>query len=122
MKKRLLFTLMAIAPILASAYDAKIDGIYYNLNTSAMEAEVTYANTKYTGSVTIPESVTYNDVTYSVTSIGQKAFYHCGDLRSVTIGNSVTSIGNSSFLYCSRLTSVAIGNSVTSIGDCAFNN
>lgn len=27
MKKQLLFTLMALMPILASAYDAKIDGI-----------------------------------------------------------------------------------------------
>ena len=77
-------------------------------------------DTKYTGSVTIPESFTYNGVTYSVTSIGGSAFDCCSGLTSVTIPNSVTSIGNYAFIGCSGLTSVTIGNSVTSIGESAF--
>ena len=52
--------------------------------------------------------------------IGDKAFYECSGLRSITIPNSVTSIGKSAFYGCSGLTSVIIGNSVTSIGDWAF--
>ena len=58
----------------------------------------------------------------SVTSIGEKAFYYCSGLTSVTIGNSVTSIGESAFSHCSGLTSVTIGNSVTSIGKYAFSS
>ncbi len=42
----------------------------------------------------------------SVTSIGEGAFYNCGGLTSVTIGNSVTSIGNSAFYGCTGLTSI----------------
>ena len=58
----------------------------------------------------------------SVTSIGNRAFYVCPSLESVTIGNSVTSIGENAFSDCTSLESVTIGNSVTSIGDYAFWN
>jgi hypothetical protein len=54
-----------------------------------------------------------------VTSIGNRAFYNCSSLTSITIPNSVTSIGDYAFAYCS-LTSVTIPNSVTSIGNNAF--
>ena len=56
----------------------------------------------------------------SVTSIGGSAFYGCRGLTSVTIPNSVTSIGNEVFYYCTGLTSIEIPNSVTSIGERAF--
>lgn len=59
----------------------------------------------------------------SVTSIGEKAFYHCSrNLANITIPNSVTSIGDSAFSGCSSLTSVIIPDSVTSIGDDAFSS
>ena len=75
---------------------------------------------EYSGEVVIPSSVTYNSVTYSVTSIGEDAFSGCTDLTSVKIPNSVTSIGGGAFCDCSGLTSVTIPNSVTSIGNYAF--
>ena len=56
----------------------------------------------------------------SITSIGESAFWKCGDLTSITIPNSVTIIGRFAFAYCGRLTSVTIPNSVTSIGDWVF--
>jgi len=56
----------------------------------------------------------------SVTSIGDRAFYSCGSLTSVTIPDSVTSIGSSAFENCTSLTSVTIPDSVTSIGYRAF--
>ncbi|MDR1792468.1 MAG: leucine-rich repeat protein [Bacteroidales bacterium] len=76
------------------------------------------------GSYTILDSVTggTNNLTYSVTSIGNYAFLYCFGLTSVTIGNSVTSIGSGAFRSCSGLTSVTIPNSVTSIGSSAFYN
>ena len=112
------------------AHDFEVGGIYYNyLDKTAKTVEVTcrgyyyfdYSN-EYTGSVTIPSSVTYSGTTYSVTSIGAKAFYNCTGLTSVTIGNSVTSIGDEAFFNCYGLTSVTIGNSVTSIGSSAFSS
>ena len=99
--------------------------LYYN--TIGRNAQVTYPSsnayngyygyTQPTGGLTIPSSV---DSYYSVTSIGDYAFYGCSGLTSVTIPNSVTSIGDYAFYGCSGLTSVTIGDSVTSIGDYAF--
>ncbi|MBR2970614.1 MAG: leucine-rich repeat domain-containing protein [Clostridia bacterium] len=53
-------------------------------------------------------------------SIGEKSFYHCYGLISITIPDSVTSIGRSAFEGCSGLTSITIPDSVTSIGYDAF--
>ena len=120
MKKQLLFLVMTLLPMAASADAVEIDGIYYNLVSKVKTAEVTSNPSKYTGAVEIPSSVTYEDVTYSVTSIGDGAFRGCSGLTSVTIPNSVTSIGVSAFYGCSGLTSVTIPNSVTSIRSYAF--
>ncbi len=122
MRKLYFLFFLAFLPLVASAQAVEIDGIYYNLNSSGdtKTAEVTQNSNKYSGDIVIPETVTYNEVIYSVTSIGTRAFDSCNDLTSVTIPNSVTSIGDYAFIACSGLTSVIIPNSVTSIGFSAF--
>ena len=120
MKKQLLLLTMILLPLVACADAVEINGIYYNLISKAKQAEVTKNPIEYTGSVVIPEKVTYESVEYSVTSIGESAFDGCSGLTSVTIPNSVTSIGDGAFYGCSSLTSVTIPNSVTSIGNEAF--
>ena len=55
-----------------------------------------------------------------LTTIGDRAFYYCYSLTSVTIPDSVTTIGEAAFSWCSSLTSVTIGDSVTSIEYGAF--
>ncbi len=120
MKKQLLLLVMILLPMVASADAVEIDGIYYNLISKAKTAEVTSNPNYYKESVTIPPSVTYENVTYDVTSIGKSAFNNCSSLTSVNIPNSVISIGNKAFYGCTGLTSVIIPNSVTSIGDHAF--
>ena len=113
--------------ISASAYDFKVDGIYYN-KTSDTTVAVTNGESPYdkpgdySGDIFIHEFVEYEGITYSVTSIGDYAFYYCHDLTSVNIPNGVTSIGEHVFYGCSDLTSVTIPNSVTSIGDWSFYN
>ncbi|MBQ2123904.1 MAG: leucine-rich repeat domain-containing protein, partial [Bacteroidaceae bacterium] len=104
------------------AHDFMVDGIYYNITSETdKRVAVTYGEfypvylDEYSGIVTIPESVTCNGNTYSVTSIGDEAFQYCSCLTSVEIPNSVTSIGASAFSDCLSLTSVEIPNSVTSI-------
>ena len=121
-KQLLLLVVMMLLPLAASADAVEINGIWYDLITKGNVARVTQNPNRYTGSITIPESVKYNNVDYSVTSIGQSAFSSCYGLTSVIIPNSVTSIGESAFYGCSGLISVTIPNSVTSIGQRAFEN
>lgn len=90
--------------------------IYYNITSSTSPMTVAVASSSsYSGSVVIPSNVTYNGNTYSVTSIGNDAFYCCSLLTSITIPNSVTIIGSQAFWNCYSLTSITIPNSVTTI-------
>jgi len=98
------------------------NGINYK-TTSVSTVEVTASGpyyTVYTGSITLPKTVMYSDVTYTVTSIENDAFNGCRGLTSISIPRSVTSIGKGAFLGCSSLTSITIPSSVTTIGDGAF--
>ena len=107
------------------AYNFAVDGIYYNITSSADKTvSVTYQSfynynynyfSAYSGTIVIPNEVTYNSITYNVTSIGDHAFDGCTGLTSITIPSSVTSIGSSAFSYCPGLTSVTIPSSVTSM-------
>ncbi|MCD7709850.1 MAG: leucine-rich repeat domain-containing protein [Porphyromonadaceae bacterium] len=114
-------SLLLCSPLNLWAYDFEVDGIYYNISGS--EATVTYKTSSYDSyseSVIVPETVTYNSVTYPVTSIGDWAFQYCTGLTQITIPESVTSIGSGAFYDCWKLTSITIPEGVTSIGGSAF--
>ena len=126
MKKLLTLTLLFLLPLLAKAYDAEVDGIYYNLDTEKKEAEVTYQKydennwrkyqSPYSGEVNIPEKIIFDGAEYTVIAIGEGAFYCCRDLNSIAIPNSVTTIKDNAIYGCTALTSIIIPNSVTYIG------
>ena len=126
--KKALLVLFALLPLVASAEKVEINGIWYNLVSKAKQAEVTFKGDswssysgEYSGDITIPATITYEGAEYSVTSIGEQAFYGCYP-HSISLPESVTSIGNSAFFYCQNLTSVTIpeNSQLTSIGTYAF--
>lgn len=112
----------------AMAYDFEVDGIFYT--ASGTTATVTYetsAYNSYSGDIIIPETVTYNGTTYTVTAIGDEAFLDCTGLTSVSIPVTVTAIGTNnvqkpgqSFGNCTSLTSVVIPDNVESLGRLTF--
>ena len=95
-----------------------IDGINYRLDEETLTAEVILKD-EYEGDIIIPDTVMFNELTYRVTSIGERAFLWCFALDSITIPESVKSIGWKAFSGNS-LTEITIPNSVTSIGKEAF--
>ena len=121
--KKLLFTFLAAMCCMAmNAQTAfEVNGIKYSV-TGEYTVEVVAKDSKYTGSVVIPATVTNldGDKTYNVTGIGDEAFRFCDAMSSVTIPKSVNSIGTEAFRSCYGLTSVTIPESVTSIGNRAF--
>ena len=120
--------LLLLCSTVATAHDFTVGGIYYNiLSSTDQTVEVTYNDelfynfaSSYSGSITIPSSVTYSGTTYSVTTIRDLAFYGCPSLANVTLPNSLTTIGNHAFSGGTSLASIEIPNSLTTIGNQAF--
>ena len=105
MERKLVLILIALFTLSVSAEVVEIDGISYNLISKGNIAEVT-GNNHYSGDVVIPEAVTYNAVTYSVTTIRKNAFTGCS-LNSIEIPSSITKICQEAF-YNGKATSVKI--------------
>ena len=116
----LILLIFSASHVLADKFVCTVGGISYSVNTTNKTASVVsnYYGA-YSGNIIIPETIIYDNTTYSVTSIGEDAFYKSG-ITSVTIPNSVTSISENAFLDCHQLEFVTIGNSVTTIGEHAF--
>ena len=128
--KTLLFAAAALLySISAQAYDFKVDSICYQITSEEeLTAAVTYQGStylfdenNYTGSLTIPATVTNDGKTYNVTSILTGAFYGCKNVTDVTIQGGVTRIEPMAFNGCSGLKSIVIPECVTYIGARAFN-
>lgn len=100
-----------------SAY-VEVGGIYYELD--GREATV-IAGKGYSGngSIVIPATINIAGLTYNVTAIGDKAFWYCSNLSSISIPEGVKTIGNYAFAYCYQ-TNLNIPESVTSIGSYAY--
>ena len=117
--KHLFTALLLLCTTVATAHDFEVDGIYYDITDATNKTvKVTYRGTynysysnEYTGSVVIPESVTYNGTTYSITRIGEYVFEDCTGLTSITIPNSITSIGDAAFRGCTSLKDLHIADS-----------
>ena len=91
--------------------------INYNLRLEVVENP----NTKITGAVTIPATITKSGFTLTVNSIMVSAFYKQYLMTSIQIlSTNITKIRTYTFHHCTGLVSVALPNSITEISYMAF--
>ena len=122
----MMITMLPLSAVTAFAADtasstvrtAIVDGYKYEYKVN--EADNTATITKFLGpdgsakstgsyDIKIPEKIHEKSGDYTVTAIGDKAFYDCRDLKSVTIPQSVTSIGDYAFFQCISLKTLSFG-------------
>ena len=107
--------------------------LYFNILDDDEEnvVEVTYpatvGNSRWQGhkapwgELVIPAEVEHDGVTYTVVSIGPRAFSGCNEISSLNIAPSVTEIGAYAFYQCTGIKGeVTIGEEIVSIGRSAF--
>ena len=74
-----------------------------------------------TGILNLPAQVAYNGRKYTVTAVGERAFYGCSEISALNLPPTITEIGAYAFYQCSGIRGiVTIGEDVTSIGRSAF--
>ena len=144
----LVVVMLAAGTATAQTYDFSVDGKYYKI-LSEEDRTVKFVRGGYSGDIRIPEVVSHDGITYTVTAISKIAFYMCNDLTSVVMPNTITAIADDhsrnlgvfyecnslkkvilsknlavipsyTFYGCSSLSSIDLSN-VTEIGDYAFN-
>ena len=112
-------------PLVGVKFYDEASRLYYII-TSDNTVEVTYDQwhfNTYVGDYVVPETVTYEGVTYTVTAIGELAFGGCeGELNSVIVSNTVTTIERSAFESSTKLRTVVLPNSVENIAPRTFTN
>lgn len=102
-----------------------IQGLTYILYMDHTATVANYDNSTPDGVIDIPDTVTKDNIDYTVTAIGDSAFESFPtptNVSSVFIPATVRSIGDSAFSYCNTLTTVtfAEGSQLKSIGLAAF--
>ena len=122
--KRLLFSFLFVLTAIAGWAQTTFtqgDFTYTVTDEDAKTVSIAKAEAAtLTGAVIIPSSVTYETVTYTVTSIADYGFYSNEDITEVTLPSTVTSIGEGAFWYCSKLTTITLPSTLTTIGNAAF--
>lgn len=92
--------------------------IYYKIDGD--NVSVVSGDEKYSGNIIIPETVSYENKTYHVTSISSSTFYKCVNLLSVSLPATITKIGSSAFKGCTLIKSFVIPDYVNNIDQMAF--
>ncbi|MBP5691925.1 MAG: leucine-rich repeat domain-containing protein [Bacteroidaceae bacterium] len=127
MRKLLLSLVLCFIALASKAISFTVNGIhYYTIDDErvsvSVDSEWDTANNKmiyhyYTGSLTIPSTVTYDEKTYKVTSV---YLWGCSDLTSIKLPGTLEEIAEGGFADCSQLTQITLPESLKKIGGFAF--
>ena len=97
---------------------AVINGIKYRLDAKQKTAKV--QRNDYSGDIVIPETVTYDNISYKVTALEVRCFEFCSSLTSISLPASLISLGKDCFNDCDKLTNISLPYGLTSIGNGCF--
>lgn len=71
--------------------------------------------TTYTGELTLPETVTVDGSTYTLTGIGDEAMMGCRTLTRLVLPATVQTLGEGAFAICAGLTAIDLPEGITEI-------
>lgn len=117
--KIIALTVFLSALLPASAYDFMVDGLAYDIvSTADLTCKIVRADQKYEGDIIIPEKVTYRDREFRVVDF--TGFQDCEGLTSVVIP-PVYSRLSACFAGCVNLKSVSLPKTITRLSGTFFN-
>ena len=122
MKKLILFLLMIMSPslVLADDIDFVKDGIAYKiLSLSPAQLEVVAKEGRYEGNIVIPDYVSYENVDFTVTSIGKEAFNR-SNITGIILPSKLKIIHEYAFAWCSGIKKLELPKELETIDECAF--
>lgn len=123
MKRHLLFILMMMLPIVASAYIGEIvvDDVKYSISTKEQTAKaIGLSNPDYSGAIVIHGVVSYEGKDCYVSEVLINGFTNCTGITSLTIEEGVTTIARRAFYNCSNLSEISLPKTVENIDTTAF--
>lgn len=122
--KKIICLIMVMVTIAAMAQTSfNLNGLKYTaLDENTVKVSKISDKNKPKGKLVIPPQVTYDGVTYSVTTIGSWGFFGCDEITQVELPSTLTKIDIWAFCKCVKLQEVNIPASVKEIGYAAFEN
>ena len=89
---------MACVQVFAQQH-VEVDGITYEIDQTTKTAEIERAK-DLQGEVVIPEQIAWEGDTFTITSVGENAFFGCEGLSRIKLPKTLKRIGNSAFYGC----------------------
>lgn len=114
LKSTLLLLLACSIAIPMQAYDFKFEGICYKINSDGTTVYATYEQKGMPSysfiplEIDFPSKVTFGGKTYTVTAIGDSAFWGCDVIMSFTLSPTIKSIGDKAFYNCQGIKNIYI--------------
>ena len=106
------------------AFPTKTEFNYTITSEQEKTVEITSIKDNFRNKIYLPSTVSINDSTYTISSIGQNVFKNKDTLEYIYITSSIVSIGDSAFEGCTNLkiVNIATGSNLNTIGVKAFFN
>lgn len=98
-----------------------VNGITYSITDSIGNQLCVIMANGQEGNIVIPDTVRYNAIDYSVTSVGDYAF-SSSEAHSIILPPTISQIGQYAFRGCKNLESIIVPSGVTELGTSTFHS